>query len=239
LVIQAVTLDYWDTLYVGASRPERVARRRAALFEFALELGSTVSWEDFGNAYNDSAIEFERVWRSGRGYRTEERIHWLLVNLGVPVPPPSRLAAAARVVDDTIVEFAPSLLPGAAALVEALRARFRLAIISDTGFASGNAQNRVLANDGLLPHFAATIYSMDVGHAKPRGEIFAAAGRALGVEPHEVIHVGDNERTDVGGALASGMRAVRLDAVRDGGPTKAEHVARSLPDVIDYLLTNA
>jgi FMN phosphatase YigB (HAD superfamily) len=50
-----------------------------------------------------------------------------------------------------------------------------------------------------------------------------------------VLHVGDNERTDVGGALAMGMRAVRLDALRDSGETRSERVAKSLDDLVAYL----
>jgi HAD superfamily hydrolase (TIGR01509 family) len=236
-VLRAITFDYWDTLYVGASHPERVARRRTALFQLAGKLGAECSWDEFVAAYHESAVEFERVWHSGRGYRTHDRILWLLERLGVDAGRDGeRITAAAVAVDDTMVDHPPALLPGAADSLGALRSRYRLAIVSDTGFASGQAQNRVLANDGLLAHFTATIYSMDVGRAKPSPQMFSAAREALCVDPHEVLHVGDNERTDIGGALAAGMRAVRLDAVRDGGPSAAEFVARSLPALTAYLL---
>ena len=76
---------------------------------------------------------------------------------------------------------------------------------------------------------------MDVGHAKPRPEIFGAAAAALGVAPHEILHVGDNERTDVHGALQAGFRAVRLDVVRAGGPSEAEYVASSFEELVEYL----
>ena len=106
----------------------------------------------------------------------------------------------------------------------------------DTGFASGRAQDRLLAKDQLLSLFKATVYSMDVGHAKPRPEPFAAALRALGTAPAETLHVGDNERTDVRGALAAGLRAVRVDFVRQSGPSEAEFVARSFEELTSYLL---
>jgi FMN phosphatase YigB (HAD superfamily) len=47
--------------------------------------------------------------------------------------------------------------------------------------------------------------------------------------------VGDIERTDVAGALAAGMRAIRLDLVKPGGPSAAEFVARSYEELVDYL----
>ena len=79
---------------------------------------------------------------------------------------------------------------------------------------------------------------MDVCHAKPRPEIFRSAVETLGIPPHEVVHIGDNERTDVRGALAAGFRAVRLDVVRGGGPSEAEYVARSYEELTDYLMTD-
>jgi FMN phosphatase YigB (HAD superfamily) len=50
------------------------------------------------------------------------------------------------------------------------------------------------------------------------------------------MHVGDNERTDVRGALAAGLRAVRLDVARTGGPSEAEFVARSYEELTEYVL---
>ena len=69
---------------------------------------------------------------------------------------------------------------------------------------------------------------MNVGHAKPRREMFEACAAALGRAPETIIHIGDNERTDVRGALDAGFRAIRLDVVRDGGPSAAELVVYSL-----------
>jgi FMN phosphatase YigB (HAD superfamily) len=140
------------------------------------------------------------------------------------------------------------LLSGAADAVRRLAARFPLAIVSDTGFSSGRAQDALLDRDGLRAYFTATVYSMDIGHAKPRPEPFHAAVAALGVaSPAYVIHVGDNERTDVRGALASGLRAIRLDVAHAGGwsasedgteysgPSAAEFVATGFRELVEYI----
>ena len=37
------------------------------------------------------------------------------------------------------------------------------------------------------------------------------------------------------GALDAGMRAVRLDVVRSGGPSEAEFVAKSYEELVGYL----
>ena len=106
----------------------------------------------------------------------------------------------------------------------------------DTGFASGKAQDALLERDRLRSRFEVTVYSVDVGHAKPRREPFRAAMDALGLPPTEILHIGDNERTDVRGALDAGMRAIRVDFVRQNGPSAAELVASSFSELTEYLL---
>lgn len=237
-MLRAITLDYWDTVYAGARIPERVQRRHAALAEMLRAIGRDLATEELVALYSASGREAERWWRDEhRGYTTADRIRWLLTQLAIERPHDcEHIARAVDVVDATLVEYPPPLLPGVAEGLRALSRRFRLAIVSDTGFASGRAQNRILARDGLEAHFAATIYSMDIGHAKPRPEPFRAALAALDVSPEEALHVGDNERTDVGGALAVGMRAIRVDIVRPGGSSAAEYVATSFSDLVQYLL---
>jgi HAD superfamily hydrolase (TIGR01549 family) len=237
-MLRVVTLDYWDTIYVGATVPERSQRRREALAQLLLQIGADVPPLEFERVYVASAVEAARWWRDEhRGYSTADRIRWLLAQLAIERPQDcEHVAVAVRRIDETLLEYPPTLLPGAQDAIRALSDRFRLGIVSDTGFASGEAQNRVLARDGLLSSFSTTIYSMDIGHAKPRPEPFRAALIALGATPAEALHVGDNERSDVGGALAMGMRAIRLDAVRPNGESRGELVARSLGEVAEYLL---
>jgi len=237
-MLRAVTLDYWDTIYHGASVPARIERRQEALSHMLRRLGHPLPPDEFAALYRASAMEADRWWRvEHRGYTTADRIRWLLAQLGIERPDSCEyVAAASAAVDATLADYPPPLLPGARDAIERLSQRYALAIVSDTGFASGHAQDRLLEQDGVRRHFAATIYSMDVGHAKPRPEMFRAALDALGAAPHEALHVGDIERTDVAGALAVGMRAVRIDAVRSSGPSAAEHVATSLTELADYLI---
>jgi FMN phosphatase YigB (HAD superfamily) len=249
-VIRAVTFDFWDTLYDGGNLPERLAVRRDAIAALLAAYGLALPESDVSRLYAESAREADRWWREEhRGYTTAERLCWLIERAGArPRPGCEHVAAACAIVDESLLRYAPPLLPGAAEAVRALAARAPLAVVSDTGFASGRAQDALLERDGLLDLFTATIYSVDVGHAKPRPEPFRAAVSALGAEsPGDVIHVGDNERTDVGGALASGMRAVRLDVVRRGGwsaaedtrlganGSAAEFVATSFEELVEYI----
>ena len=234
----ALSLDYWDTLFDGGTLPERLERRQEALRRMLRNLGCDLPDHEFSVLYRASAAEADRWWREEhRGYTADERIRWILGQLNVTRPSDcEHVAAAVRAVDETLIEFPPPLLEGAREMLDSLAPRFPLAILSDTGFASSAAQDALLAREGLHEHFSARIYSMNVGHAKPRREMFEACATALGRAPETIIHIGDNERTDVRGALDAGFRAIRLDVVRDGGPSAAELVARSFEELRDYLL---
>ena len=248
--MRAVSLDFWDTLYDSGNLPERLASRQEAIRTLLAQYGVELADREVMQLYTASAREADRWWREEhRGYTTAERLHWMLQRVGAePRPQCEHVATACDAVDEALLQWPPPLLPGAADAVRALAACVPLAIISDTGFASGRAQNALLEQDGLLHFFRATVYSMDIGHAKPRPEPFSAAVQALDVSsPSDVVHIGDNERTDVGGALASGLRAIRLDVVRrelsgsfegvvdDDEESAAEFVAASFDEVVEYL----
>ena len=237
-MLRALTFDYWDTLYEGGALPERVALRRTAVGALLGAYGRALPEEQLRRLYEESGREAERWWaEEQRGYTTRDRLRWILERAAVtPREGCEHVATAADAVDNALLMLPPAMLPGAWQMLRTLRRHFVLAVISDTGFASGRAQDRLLEKDAAREFFSTTIYSMDVGHAKPRPEIFRRAVETLGVEPHEILHIGDNEHTDVRGALAAGFRAVRLDFVRTGGPSEAEFVARSYEQLTEYLM---
>jgi putative hydrolase of the HAD superfamily len=87
-----------------------------------------------------------------------------------------------------------------------LAARLPLVALSN-----GNADVQLV---GLGEFFKAGLSAQDFGVGKPDSRIFHAAARAAGVQPHEVLHVGDDAALDVLGALNAGMQTVWVN--RDG-----------------------
>ena len=76
--------------------------------------------------------------------------------------------------------------------------------------------------DALHPD--ALVVSDAVGWRKPHQSIFRAASEALGVAPHELLHVGDSLRADVAGAAALGSRTAWITrCVEDPERALAEH----------------
>ncbi len=76
-----------------------------------------------------------------------------------------------------------------------------------------------------------------VGYEKPDVRTFRAALDPLGVEPDAALHIGDQPRSDVVGALATGMRAALID--RYDRHDRANHevpVLRDLSALVEHVL---
>jgi FMN hydrolase / 5-amino-6-(5-phospho-D-ribitylamino)uracil phosphatase len=92
----------------------------------------------------------------------------------------------------------------------ALKQRFVLGTLSN-----GNAD---LVRIGLSHFFTVSLNACSVGVPKPHPESFARLISALGVEPHEVLYVGDDPALDVVGARAAGLRAAWMNRRRAQWP---------------------
>jgi 2-haloalkanoic acid dehalogenase type II len=90
------------------------------------------------------------------------------------------------------------LFPEVPAVFAALRGT-RTAIVS-------NADREHLAAWTFTLPVEFAVVSEDVGAYKPDPRVFRAALERLGLEPDEVLHVGDSDVDDVKGAKAAGLR---------------------------------
>ncbi|MEY4560991.1 MAG: hypothetical protein RLZZ618_268 [Pseudomonadota bacterium] len=96
----------------------------------------------------------------------------------------------------------------ARAALERLAARYPLFAVTN-----GNSD---LERVGLASLFQGSVSAHGVGIAKPDARIFHLACQQLQCEPRQVLHVGDDLRLDVAGALDAGLQAVWLH--RGEGP---------------------
>lgn len=109
------------------------------------------------------------------------------------------------------VEFFPDTLPFLS------RASARLPLLSTS---NGNAD---LQRIGLSEFFVAHVSASNVGAAKPDERVFLAACGRLGLEPEQVLHIGDHPVQDILGAARVGMKTVWIN--RTGGRWEADHDA--------------
>jgi HAD superfamily hydrolase (TIGR01509 family) len=101
-------------------------------------------------------------------------------------------------------------IPDAIEVLTALKARYRLGVISNT-VGSGDAELvAALEKAGLRPLIDALVTSRDFGAAKPDPAIYTEGARRLGVPLDATVMVGDRLDTDVAGALKAGIPGVWL-----------------------------
>jgi putative hydrolase of the HAD superfamily len=83
----------------------------------------------------------------------------------------------------------------------------RTAVLSNWDY----SLHQALAIFDLNARFECVLASLEEGCEKPQAEFFGLLVSRLGVEPFEVLHVGDDPVADVWGAREAGLRAVLID----------------------------
>ena len=102
-----------------------------------------------------------------------------------------------------------TLVPEAKEMLDILRTKgYRLFAASNS---FGHLQRRRLERAGILPYFEDTYISMDIGYDKPDIRFFQEALHRCGLQPNEVLMIGDSMTTDILGAQAAGIEALFFD----------------------------
>jgi putative hydrolase of the HAD superfamily len=127
---------------------------------------------------------------------------------GLALRPPSAREALIRTWNEASA--ATVLYDDVLGTLDDLRPRYRLGILSNTQ----SFDLDFLRTRGLSARMDALCLSCHEGRLKPDPLIFAAAASRLGLEPGQVLMIGDSEEDDVAGAVRAGLGALHL--VRDG-----------------------
>ena len=107
-----------------------------------------------------------------------------------------------------------TLVPEAQETLEALRNKgYRLFAASNS---FGHLQRSRLEHAGILHYFEDTYISMDIGYDKPDIRFYQEALSRCGLQPHEVLMVGDSMTTDILGAQAAGIDTCFFDRKGEG-----------------------
>lgn len=135
---------------------------------------------------------------------------------------------------------APAVLrpyPGVPQALARLRARVPVGLVTDGEPA---VQHGKVAALGLAGAFDTVVFSdrLGRGHRKPHPAPFLAALAELGVPPGAAVHIGDRPDKDVAGAVAAGLRAVRVRTGEYAGqpdPPATWMAATSFPAAVDRI----
>jgi HAD superfamily hydrolase (TIGR01509 family) len=183
-VIEAVVFDL-DGVIVDSEHVWDEVRQRLA--------------EERGGRWHD------RASRDMMGMSSLEWSRYMHDVIGLAEPPEQINAEVVRRLVAVYREELP-LLPGAVEAVDALAARWPLALAS-----SSNREliDLVLRVSGLERLFAATVSSEEVARGKPAPDVYLEAARRLDVPAERCAAVEDSEN-GISSAKAAGMRVVAI-----------------------------
>jgi putative hydrolase of the HAD superfamily len=212
-LIQAITFDFWNTLFEARSGAELRVRRIQRVL-------SRAGYRDVSDSNVQQAIghawqEWNRVWEQEcLTFGAEHWVSLILAHLNIRLPPSDR-ADLVQGMATSGIDVAPPLVDGVALILPQLNGRYRLGVICDTGLSPGWMLRQHLENHDILQYFSHLTFSDEIGVSKPHPDAFLTTLTHLDVSPDRSVHIGDFPRTDIAGALNVGMRAIRFSGVHD------------------------
>lgn len=235
--LEAVTFDFWNTIACEPVAGTMSAARLRAVTAACEACEVEVEAEALAAALEEVAASYHGSWSNGTHFHPREGAAMLTEALAVE-------GAARELVAEAFLTAARgqtlNLSDGIRTCLRGLDEQgIRLGIVCDVGFTGGELLRDFLDREGLLGYFSGWAFSDEVGHYKPAPQIFEAALEMLGAAPGEAAHVGDLRRTDVAGATAVGMRAIRYRGLNDdqgaNGEADAELVVDSHEELLELL----
>lgn len=140
-------------------------------------------------------------------------IRILLAEQGVAIDEVAAQAAQAYFDQQRMAAF--TFFPGVDELLVSLRERYTLVVITNGPIFSQYPKLAAVNMPKWVDHI---IVGGDEPEEKPAASIFQKALNLAGVQPEEVIHIGDSLPSDIAGANQMGITSVWVDASGNGEP---------------------
>ena len=236
--VKAVTFDLWETLLFeeDGSDLERRAIRCNRLTQLLNRLGLVTSVEEVETALKETAFALMKIWDKNRDVPHLDviRIFFKYASRGRLSLKSEWLNELSKAYVSPLFEVPPYLNPDSGEVLEWLmKEKKQAGIICNTGMTPGAELRRFLSQAGVAKYFRVMVFSNEVGVRKPDRRIFNLTARALKATRREIVHVGDNLKTDVWGAKSAGFWAVHLS-----GTEGRDKIAESDPESLVSLSRN-
>ena len=214
---RAVVFDLWQTLV-----PWPAESARALYGQMAEAVGAPRE-------------QFTEVWLSGRTGRDtgrlDDSVRWVFGELGLEADPQVIVALRRNWTRAALVPRRDAI-----STLEELRARgYKLGLIT----VCSTDVAELWESSAFSGLFDATVFSCEVGVAKPDPRIYEICCERLGVRARECLFLGDGANDELPGAERVGMTAVQLrspgeELTESGTRWEGRHVER-LEEVLDLV----
>ena len=211
--LKVITIDFWNTLFDSVNHESRYKYRNNIFLEETSKLGININESELDNAIKESWLYFEDHWiNKMRTPESSELVQVIFSYLKIP----NDKSAFDRIVtsyEDSLFEHPPILIDGVKEMLPKLAEKYKLGLISDTGYSPGTHLRKLMADNDILDYFTSFSFSNETGVSKPHERAFQTILQELKTDPAHSLHIGDIERTDVVGANNTGMISVLFTGV--------------------------
>ncbi len=230
--LEAVTFDLWNTLVYNRNYGEfRLPELERVLNEYGLELTP----EEVNEAYI-SGFRYSSRMIPAEGYRhieTHEIVDKVLKTVGYSSD--TIRNELVRIYEEAILCDPPRLKEGVFEVLDYVRPRYKVGLISVTGVNPGRIMRDILRDHGIFHYFDVLTFSDEVKLVKPNPRLFTSCLEELNTESRKAIHVGDSFKSDIVGAIDAGMHTIWIktrEQNKEKGyePDKVIKSLRELPE---------
>ncbi len=206
-MLKLITFDYWNTIFDSSNGIERNNIRRNALAKELSEYGFLD--KDFDNMTKEIGEYFNRIWVEKQiTPKTIDMLNYIWGKYKIPENSEKKQYLR-EIFENVVLLYPPKLNPNVKETISKLEEKYLLGIISDTGFSPGTILKSLLNTEEILHYFKYFSFSDETGYSKPNINAFSYILKQANVLPDNAIHIGDIERTDIVGAKAVGMKAIK------------------------------
>ncbi len=208
--LKVISFDLWGTLFDDrALRTDRMSfrERRIRYFQRALrESGTRIDYSTAKAAYDVARRVFDEYWRRQEAFDADIGMNAMLDFVGAQIPDSVRKNII-RYFQTVVNLVTLRMYPGTREAIQQLARRYRLALISDTGWTPSWVLREQLRRNQILDAFSITVFSDETGVCKPHPIMFSKITEHFHVAPRQCMHVGDIPFTDLLGAKRAGFYA--------------------------------
>jgi putative hydrolase of the HAD superfamily len=235
--VKAVTFDLWQTLLLERNgwNLRRTNARCKSLTQTLNKFSVKISVEQLALAFKKMAPWLENAWETKNEVTHLDQIRFLIktASKGLVTVKEEWIDDLSSAYVSPLFQVAPYLNLDTPRVLKWLKNQKKLVgLICNTGLTPGFGLRKFVTRENIAKFFDLMLFSDEVGIRKPNPEIFHMVTQKLKVKACEIVHIGDNLKSDVWGAKNAGFKAIYLltevgrDRMAESDPASLVSISR-------------
>ncbi|MGD8546089.1 MAG: HAD family hydrolase [Candidatus Bathyarchaeota archaeon] len=235
--IKAVTFDLWETIILernGWSSKRMNVRCNNLAIEFN-KFGIKTSKRQIRLAFTKMFSWLTDIWNTNKEVTHQDQIEFIIKSVLKNSLAVNRnlIYQLSPAYTSAIFEVPPDLNPDAPKVLNWLKEQNKkVGLISNTGLTPGFGLREFLTKKNMAKYFDLMLFSDEIHVRKPDPRIFHIAAEKLQVNPHQIVHIGDNLKSDIQGSKNAEFQTIYLttetgkDIISESDPNSLVSISR-------------